>query len=73
MNQLEKSFTTPVNHSSQDWFLNELTRVGYSAAQEKAQQPEIPQQLVDRLSKTTQPIPEVGYLLFHINNSIEMC
>ena len=68
MNDLEESFTTPVH----TWLFNELIGLRCSAAHENEQSPEIPQELVAHLSKTTQPIPEVRYLFFHTNNCFEM-
>lgn len=72
MTGLEESFTTPVQPPSHTWFFNELIGLRHSAAHENEQPPEIPQELVARLSKTTQPIPEVRYLFFYTNNCIEM-
>lgn len=72
MNGLEESITVPVHPPSHGWFFNELIGLRYSVACENEQPPEIPQELVARLSKTTQPIPEVRHLFFHINNHIKI-
>ena len=63
MNGLEASFTSSLDPVPDQWLLTEVIEVANSAQFENEQPPELPQELISRIAKTTQPIPEVIYKL----------
>ena len=67
MRGLETSFTAPVQPLPDQWLLAELLEMTNSAVYEDEQPPELPQELIACIAKTTQPIPEVIINRFYIS------